>query len=189
MKLNDALQFLESIDALKTTYRQCLVMNGARNESTAEHTFSLAMAVLSLSSFANEPIDVGRALKMALFHDLAEALTGDTFHYDKSADVDELAALREVCAPLKGTPLYEEIISLWQDFEHGSSAEAIFLRGIDRFLPMYHNYKTAGHSWIKHGITREKALEKNAHIESSSTDLWSFTRKMLDDSQRRGWIK
>jgi putative hydrolase of HD superfamily len=190
-ELQEALKFIENIDALKNTYRKCLIMSGHREESTAEHSFSLAMAVLCLSSFSNQKIDVPKTVKMALFHDLAEAVLGDTFHYDKnlaSQEQSEAEALKQILNPIGNTELAHEIYNLWNEFENGKSSEAIFLRGIDRFLPMFHNYKTKGHSWVKYGITKEKALQKNFHIEQSSEALWNFTKNMLDDSQLKGWI-
>jgi putative hydrolase of HD superfamily len=189
--LQAALQFLENIDALKTTYRKCLVMTGEREESTAEHSFSLAMAVLCMCSFSNQPIDVVKTVKMALFHDLAEALLGDTFHYDKNPQASENSegeALKQLLKPLSGTGLHDEVYDLWNEFENGSGPEAVFLRGLDRFLPMFHNFKTKGHSWVKHGVTHERALQKNAHIQQSSELLWDFTQKMLKESKRQGWL-
>jgi putative hydrolase of HD superfamily len=189
--LKSALEFLENIDALKSTYRKCLIMNGSKEESTAEHSFSFAMAVLCLSKFSKSEIDVSKAVKMALCHDLAEALLGDTFHYDKEStqsEISEAEALKRVLSPISDTDLAQEIFDLWEEFEHGNGPEATFLRGIDRFLPMYHNYKTEGHSWVKYGITKEMALEKNSHIADSSDVVWSFTKEMLDESKRNGWI-
>lgn len=190
-ELHNALKFIENIDALKNTYRKCLIMSGQREESTAEHSFSLAMAVLSLAQFSNQKIDITKTVKMALFHDLAEALLGDTFHYDKNTkpqEKSEAEALKELLQPIASTDLATEIFNLWNEFEHSDSAEAVFLRGVDRFLPMFHNYKTKGHSWVKYGITKEKALEKNSHIEKSSAALWNFTKDMLVESQGKGWI-
>lgn len=189
--LPDAVKFLENIDALKDTYRKCLVMSGKREESTAEHSFSLAMAVLCLSRFSNQKIDLIKTLKMALFHDLAEALVGDTFHYDKGTSAPEISegeALRQLLKPIEQTDLAAEVYDLWNEFENGSGPEAVFLRGIDRFLPMLHNYKTKGHSWVKYGITKEMALAKNSHIEQSSDSIWAFTKNMLEKSKTNGWI-
>lgn len=191
VELQEALKFIENIDALKNTYRKCLIMSGQREESTAEHSFSLAMAVLCLSRFSNQKIDVTKTVKMALFHDLAEALLGDTFHYDKNAipqSVSEGEALKQILNPIANTELAIEIYELWNEFENGSGPEEVFLRGLDRFLPMLHNYKTKGHSWVKYGITKEKALQKNSHIEQSSGVIWSFTKNMLAESQSKGWI-
>ncbi len=190
-ELQEALKFIENIDALKNTYRKCLIMSGQREESTAEHSFSLAMAVLCLSRFSNQKIDVTKAVKMALFHDLSEALLGDTFHYDKNTSPQEVSegdALKQILSPIANTELSLEIYSLWNEFENSSGPEAVFLRGLDRFLPMFHNFKTKGHSWVKYGITKEKALQKNSHIEQSSEVIWEFTKNMLDESQLKGWI-
>ncbi|HEY8270416.1 MAG TPA: HD domain-containing protein [Pseudobdellovibrionaceae bacterium] len=190
-ELQEALKFIENIDALKNTYRKCLIMSGQREESTAEHSFSLAMAVLCLVRFSNQKIDVTKTVKMALFHDLAEALLGDTFHYDKNTSpqaISEGEALKQVLSPIARTELSTEIYDLWNEFENGNGPEAVFLRGLDRFLPILHNYKTKGHSWVKYGITKEKALQKNFHIEQSSDVIWSFTKNILDEAQSKGWI-
>lgn len=191
IEFQQALKFIENIDALKNTYRKCLIMSGQRGESTAEHSFSLAMSVLCLSKFSNQKIDVEKAIKMALFHDLAEALLGDTFHYDKNSkpqSMSESEALKKILIPLAGTDLAQEIFQLWDEFENGDTPEAVFIRGLDRFLPMFHNYKTQGHSWVKYRITKEQALQKNSHIEQSSKIIWDFTKSMLDESQSKGWI-
>ena len=191
--LSNALQFIENIDALKNTYRQCLTIGGQREESTAEHCFSLALSVLCLAKFSNQKIDTVKTLKMALCHDLSEALLGDTFHYHKSDEpsgtsTSEADALKKLLTPIYETALADEIFSLWNEFEYGTSPEAVFLRGIDRFLPMYHNYKTKGHSWLKHNITKEMALSKNAHIQQSSEVVWEYTKKILSESKDNGWI-
>lgn len=192
MKLENALKFLEEIDQLKDTYRQCLVMSGKREENTAEHSFSLAMAVLSLSSFSNEKIDVSKTVKMALCHDIVEAYAGDKFHYHKeevsNLEEKENEALEKITSVLGESELALEIKSLWHEFEEGNTPESKFLRGIDRFLPMYHNFKTKGHSWIKHKVTKQMALDKNSHIQKSSEALWDYTTQMLETSQDKGWI-
>ncbi len=190
-KFRDALRFIENIDALKNTYRKNLILNGAREESTAEHSFSLAMAVLCLGTFSDQKIDVMKTVKMALFHDLAEALTGDTFHYDKNKEAQEESereALEKLLTPIAGSALSAEILELWDEFENGDSAEALFLRGLDRMLPIFHNYKTDGHTWLKHGITKDMALKKNAHIADGSKLMWDATKAMLDEAQSKGWL-
>lgn len=191
MNLSQVLSFLENIDRLKDTHRKCLILSGQREENTAEHSFSLAMAVLSLSSFSNEKIDTDKAMKMALFHDLAESLMGDTFHYDKAEKLDpeeEKASMKEVLAPLKESDLAQEIYDLWEEFEYGETNEAFFLRGVDRFLPVFHNFKTQGHTWKKYGISKEKVLTKNAHIQQGSRQLWEYMKQKLDECEQAGWF-
>lgn len=192
MKLENALNFLEEIDKLKDVHRQCLIMSGTREENTAEHSYSLAMASLTLAQFSNDPIDVFKAVKMALFHDIVEVYAGDNFHYHKDATENlkeqETEALEKVLEPLGESELATEMMNLWEEFEAGLTNESKFLRGVDRFLPMYHNFKTEGHSWKKHGISKEQALEKNAHIEKSSQKLWEYTQTMLETSKNEGWL-
>ena len=189
--LSSSLKFLEVVDKLKDTYRKCLTMSGSREENTAEHSFSLIMAVVLFEKRANHNIDILKTMKMALFHDVVEVYSGDTFHYDKEKTdkfSEEFESLKKILSHLDDDELVSEITSLWNEFEEGDSPEALFLRGLDRFLPMYHNYRTKGHSWIKYGITKEQALEKNSHIENASSEIWEYTKEMLKDSKMKGWI-
>lgn len=182
LELQSALKFIENIDALKHTYRKCLIMSGQREESTAEHCFSLAMSVLSLSKFSNHEIDVMKTVKMALFHDLAEALLGDTFHYEKDKnpqDTSESEALKKLLSPISDTDFAQEIYRLWQEFEYGNSPEAVFLRGLDRFLPMFHNYKTKGHSWRKYGVSKEQALDEKGAQRRRPPITWAHTAREI----------
>jgi putative hydrolase of HD superfamily len=48
-----------------------------RYESVADHSWRLAMFVLTLKDHLSQPIDIEKALQMALVHDLPEIVAGD----------------------------------------------------------------------------------------------------------------
>jgi putative hydrolase of HD superfamily len=194
MKIESALQslqFVEEIDRLKGVLRQTLVYDGARRENTAEHSWHLAMAVLVLSPFAEEKIDLSRALKMALVHDIVEIDAGDTFVYDTVASLDKQAreeAAAERIFGLLPAPLDTELHSIWIEFECLSCPESRFVAGLDRLLPLIANSKTEGHSWKKHGIVKSQVLEKNRKIEGASKTLWDFAARLVEDAVKKGHL-
>lgn len=63
---------------LKNTVRTGWVQRGVPEaESVAAHSYGVAFITLILAHNLDEPIDLERALSMALLHDLPEALTSD----------------------------------------------------------------------------------------------------------------
>ena len=77
-------RFLSRVGALKRTKRTGWLDRGvpaAETESVADHSFRVAL--LAWLAAPGEPaLDRDRVLKLALLHDLAEAVTGDEPPYD-----------------------------------------------------------------------------------------------------------
>jgi putative hydrolases of HD superfamily len=186
-----SLQFVEEIDRLKGILRQTLLYDGSRRENTAEHSWHLAMAVLVLAPLAEEKLDLARALKMALVHDVVEIDAGDTFVYDAVASLDKQAreeAAAERIFGLLPAPLNAELRSIWTEFEQLSCPESRFVAGLDRLLPLIANSKTEGHSWKKHGIVKSQVLDKNRKIEAASKTLWDLAERLVEDAVRKGHL-
>lgn len=72
------LEVFEQGNQLKNTIRTGWAQRGVpESESVAEHSYGVTFITLILAHNLNEPIDLGRALTMAILHDLPEALTTD----------------------------------------------------------------------------------------------------------------
>ncbi len=72
----DIIRFFSKIRKLKEIERSGWVVSGVKKpESVADHSFGVALLVMLLGK--NKNIDLEKALKMALIHDLGEAITGD----------------------------------------------------------------------------------------------------------------
>ena len=78
-------------------------------------------------------LDVERMLRMAVLHDLAEAVVGDITPVDgvdgEEKRQRELEALEEM---FSGVPGGEAYLELWREFEMGDSAEARAVRELDK---------------------------------------------------------
>ena len=74
-KLERYLQFMREAERLKNVLRSARTSTG-RHESTAEHTWRLALLALVLADEKPE-LDLPRVLAMCLVHDLGEAYEGD----------------------------------------------------------------------------------------------------------------
>src|SRR5688500_17601485 len=81
-RLAAQIAFIVEVDRLKTVLRRSVLVADDRRENDAEHSWHLALMVAVLAEHADEPVDVGRTLKLVLLHDLVEIYAGDTFLYD-----------------------------------------------------------------------------------------------------------
>ena len=153
-------RFLHRAGRLKSTPRTGWLdrdVPPVETESVADHSYRLAL--LTWLAAASQPeLDRDKVLKLALIHDLAEALTGDFPPYDpaeipaegdpdarhaflshrhirseatKSAKrATEAAAMNELLADLS-PPLSEELAALWREAAAQTSPEARFVKQAD----------------------------------------------------------
>lgn len=120
------------IHRLKKLARQGWLRHGISDpERVSGHSYGVALLVIIFArSFG---LDVGRALTIALVHDLAESVVGDITPADNVPPAEksdrEEQAMRLITGGLgSGRELYE----LWCDFEYARTAEGRLVREIDR---------------------------------------------------------
>lgn len=190
-----ALEFVLEADRLKGVERRNWLADGSRRENTAEHSWHLGVMAMVLAPFAAEPIDVGRAVAMALVHDIVEIDAGDTFAY---AQMDPAVAAAKVEAEQRAADRLFGLLpaatgayfrDLWDDYEAGGTPEARFVMAVDRSAPMLLNITEGGSAWREHGITREKVIARNGrHVEPAIPALWAELLARLDAAVAQGAI-
>ena len=191
-RLHQQIQFLREIDELKQILRQTVLVKDKRQENDAEHSWHLAMLVMILSEYSNNPaLDLLRTIKMALIHDLVEIDAGDTFCYDEHDRSEKTERERKGAHRVFGILPEEqaqEYIDLWEEFEAMETPEAQFAAAVDRLQPLLLNLYSEGYAWKKHGIKKSQVIERNHHIARGSKILWEFAENLIDESVRRGYL-
>lgn len=133
-KAKQIISFLEGIERLKFETRHAWSSTG-RRESIAEHSWRLAMFALVLGP-EFPTVDMDRVLRMAVVHDLGEAIDGDVSAKYETAGVEEKlrreqVAMDKLLAPLD-PPARGEILDLWDEYNRGATAEARMTKAIDK---------------------------------------------------------
>lgn len=154
------INFLEELSKMRKIPRRGWVLIGMKNPaSIMDHSFR--MAVMTWILGRGKKINLERAIKMALIHDLCEVYAGDITPYDynslpknkkewpklfdswprfsKSKKIKnflkkhkkEEAGLKKITSELP-VALKKEMMGLWHDYEKGSTKEARFVRQINR---------------------------------------------------------
>ena len=129
-KLLSILEMLE----LKEVPRMGWVVRGVRDgESVADQSYGVTLLTLLLGP--REGIDVGRALKIAVVHDLAESVMGDipTPAAKMMGEQAKEAAEAEILSRLvDGHEAKNEIEKLWREFRDRTTPEGRFVRAVDK---------------------------------------------------------
>lgn len=123
-------QLLEALQ-LKALPRSGWVRVGVEQpESVAAHSWGVAWLVLTLCP---RELDRGRALAIAVVHDLAEVRTGDITPHDRVDPADKSAReAHAMQAMLAALPNGDELLALWRQYEDGSTAEGRFVKACDK---------------------------------------------------------
>jgi|GEM_PF-687725 len=190
--LTKQLQFLIEVDKMKNIFRQTLVMDKSRRENDAEHSWHFALMALTLFEYAGfDGVDIHRVIKMALLHDLVEIYAGDTFAYDSAGNLDKPRREKEAADKLfsmlpPGQAM--EYRRLWEEFDAMNTPDSMYASAVDRLQPFISNYKTDGHTWVRHKVSVEQIYARMAPVKDALPALWEFVEFVVRDSLEKGYI-
>ncbi|XP_017111408.1 uncharacterized protein LOC108135252 [Drosophila elegans] len=131
--LSEILQFMELIGNLKHTKRTGWVLRDVNDcESISGHMYRMSMLTFLLDG--SEGLNQIRCMELALVHDLAESLVGDITPFcgvskDEKRAM-EFKAMEDICKLIE--PRGKRIMELFEEYEHGQTAESKFVKDLDR---------------------------------------------------------
>lgn len=129
------LAFLDAANGLKHTVRAGWVRTGVQNpESVAEHSWR--MALLGFLAAQDESLDYGRCVRIAIVHDLAEAIVGDITPFCGVDEAEkhrrEREALEKMMSMLGAHPAADEIRDAYLEYERASTPEGRLVKDFDK---------------------------------------------------------
>ncbi|XP_030523652.1 5'-deoxynucleotidase HDDC2 isoform X2 [Rhodamnia argentea] len=132
---SSAIDFLTLCHRLKTTKRAGWVRRDVKDpESVADHMYRMGLMALIASDIPG--VDRNKCIKMAIVHDIAEAIVGDITPSDGISKVEksrrEREALDHMCRLLGGESQAKEINELWMEYEANLSPEAKVVKDFDK---------------------------------------------------------
>lgn len=145
-ELKSILAFVHLAEGEKDALNHVWTSKG-RQDSSAEHSWRIAVMAILLGPYLKEKVDMVKVLKMATFHDLPKIMTGNVlaqiYDYDKKVKDDtEKAkedAARDLTKVLPGK-LDTEVYDLWKEMEEQKTTEAIFVKALGKIeVRIQHN--------------------------------------------------
>lgn len=141
------LQFMSLTEKLKCNTRHSWTSDG-RRESVAEHSFRLCVfAWLVKEEFPD--LDNDRLMKLCLFHDLGEAVTGDIPAFEKDEDdkKTERQAWDAIAASLP-EPYRAEISGILKELEENETKEAKLTHALDKMEALIQHNEAPIDTWL-----------------------------------------
>ena len=186
------LKFILEADKEKNILRQTHLSGHGRRENDAEHAWHMAIMIYLLKEYANEEIDVAKAMMMALIHDIVEIDAGDTYAYDTKGletqkEREEKAAER--IFGMLPEDQKAELKSLFEEFEAYEPPEAKFARALDNFQPLLINDSNNGGDWKEHGVCRSQIMGRHKKTRLGSEEIGQYSEEMIMENVKQGNIR
>jgi len=168
-----------------------------RWESVADHSWRLAMLVLTFANKLSKPLDLEKALKMALIHDIPEIIAGDasplgesgtgedSHAYNQTIQADrhndEKSAAKAIFAqldPEEGNNLYE----LWLEIETLANFEAQVVKALDKIEAMSQVLEwREGHMFPEHLAFTTKYGSKGASVDPAIGEYAAYIAEQMQN--------
>lgn len=180
MDVDSILNMLLHGNRLKRTARTGWVQRGVPNpEDVAAHSYGVAFAALILAQLVPEPLDLGRALAMAILHDLPEGLTTDipspAWRLLPTGIKQEME--RAAMDKIMGESAFEPVLTAWwEELHENESAEARLVHDadkIDLFVQAVVYEEQSGNTHLQQFWDRPYAF----HYDASQTIFEALRRR------------
>lgn len=130
--LRNLVKFLETTGRLKRIPRTGWVETGIGHpESVADHTFRTAILCMIYADLEN--LDQQKMLRMALIHDVPEAIIGDLTPSKKTKEIKERenTAIKQILNLLPKKQRKKYIMD-WTEYQEGKTKEAKVVRQLEK---------------------------------------------------------
>ena len=187
--LKSIVDFLFEVGILSKTPRSGFHFLGSGQQSVAEHVHRTLYAAFVLSSMEKD-VDTEKVLKMALFHDLAEARTSDlNYVHQKYAQTHEQKAIEDLAETVD---FGSDILEVLKEYRGRKTKEALIAKDADQIewiLSLKEQVDTGNSrakTWLPPAVKRlttgtaKKLAEKI--IKTNSDDWW------YSDKESSWWI-
>jgi len=177
---NEVALILE-LDQLKSVYRKSYIADESRFENSAEHSWHLSMALMSLKPYLPKELDINKAIQMALVHDICEIGAGDQCAYENNnPDIAKNEQQYLIELKQKYPQFGETVLLLWQEYENQKTLESHWVKVVDKLLPFILNITTQGKTWKEQGINYDMIIKHNSFIQKYSPEIYQWMLSQLD---------
>jgi putative hydrolases of HD superfamily len=128
------------VRACKDSYSQKFTDYHDRGESISDHMYRMSLITLFAPASLSSRINIPHCMKMALVHDMAEALVGDITPVDGVTKVEK--SRREsttmdyftdnLLGKVNGGMTGKELKDIWREYEDGDTLESKFVHDVDK---------------------------------------------------------
>jgi putative hydrolase of HD superfamily len=133
----------------------------------AEHHFRVFWIAMIIAA-REQNVDTGKLAKLCLLHDIAESRTGDVDYLSRQyVERNEELGIKDMLA---GTPIEEEFLALWREYEDRETLEARIAKDADNIdVDLELAEQEANGSQLKRSlmVARARVAESKLYTETA----------------------
>jgi 5'-deoxynucleotidase YfbR-like HD superfamily hydrolase len=138
--------------------------DGLRLETDADHTVMLSVLSCAIADKLQPDLDLGKIAQYALIHDLVETYAGDTPTI-RISEAEKLAKKKREAAALirinhEFGDSFPWLIKTMESYEALDSAEARFVKGLDKLMPIITHILNNGTYIRQIGMTKKELVAR-----------------------------
>jgi len=182
MKPRELLDFLRTVETLKTNTRHSITSGGVL-ETVAAHSWRLAVMALLVAPEI-EDIDREKVIRMCLIHDFGEAVTGDIPSFEKS-EANEQAegdAVLKLLSQLPD-PQQEELSGLFEEMNAQETKESRLYKALDKLEAVIQHNESDIKTWIP--LEYQLNVEYGTENAAEFPFLRSLREIVREDTKRK----
>lgn len=180
-RIEGILTFIGEAERLKHVLRTAWTRSG-RQESTADHSWRICLLIMMLEEDL-DGVDFARVMKMAIIHDLGEALGGDVpaplAGSTPGKEAREREDLEQLTASLPAD-LRDHVLELWDEYCAAESPEARLVKGLDKLETIIQHNQGDNPPWLDYDFNLEYGVRY-----TSGHPLLEALRTSVDADTRR----
>jgi putative hydrolase of HD superfamily len=190
-RLESIIRFLKEIEKLKHVHRQVYLSDNSKNENSAEHSWHMCLILMALEKELSG-IDLLRAYKMILVHDLVEIYSGDVCFVDnekrKQKQKNEEKAAERLFSMLP-EDLREEFLSIWREFEKGQTKESLVVHSLDKLQAMIQQIISDGKGWREWNVTNKDIIDYKKDMIESNPLMVKIQQSLFEEIRKLGLVE
>jgi len=182
--------FLIDLERLKLVPRRAYVSDLSRRENSAEHSWHLALGLLTVADELGVQIDLHKALVMALVHDICEIDAGDTPAYGPARPDQhekELLCIQRLAD--HGVSFGPTLQQLWLEYEAQETLESRWVKVLDRFMPFVVNLAANGRNWKEQSVSRSQVLKVSQPVRATAPEIYEWMERRIGQCVAEGWLR
>ena len=193
-KIEKLFDFMEISHQLKKTLRYKNVKEMPWKESTAGHSWNVALLTFIIADEIDIKLDVLKALKIALVHDLVEAIADDVDHSliawgivsKEEKNKNEIAAMEQIRKSLPERS-GQEIYDLWYEYEEAKTPEAKYVKALDKIEGIDHMHCIGTECFDHPELIAPYPMKAVANFPELIPVLDELNKRLKPQFQEKGW--